>query len=1219
MWREELNREFLLVPMKVEALVIGKEAEDAGYTDAAANFRMLEYTSLAKQMQTSPFTYTDPLKKGVHLHWILPEAFTRGTQNEETGEISYPEAPDKWLVIRITARGENRKETEIDTRGFLVESSYVSSVKTGENRYSSPYPVLNQDGHMDYVYLGRSYDLGYGKEQGNHLESLTSFGYGDPSFFAYYQSCRNVFGFYDELEDVTEGEISYMVCGWFGDSGRDPIRRAGEAYQNLLMENRWKQARSSAAENECNAVLCHGSIHGIGWKGREYVYPSGVSEGNPDMAVGNNSIEAVSAMLMKKAGFGNVEERLLYAFLNGTAEDMKEMDGIIRTEQTIHENMFDTVNGEIRWELKEREHDRKEAKAPDLSWETACLLDRLNKEQRKLMEASQHKDRREKEIYFLWYQYTAKIRTEAMEEEEKKRYLDEMRTQLQEWKEQKAEVERQEKHCLQCRKEVLGTKEAKTHYRLTSCPGDKYFVPTEPVLLFSGNGITNLLGGTKAEGKSGSVLCRTASQTIDGIRIEGVEGAALISHAADAIDGWYTYPAIIRRLLGETMIEMPAYARDLAYQLLMAGGIELESEKAKAVFQAIRGFQDGIMQGMTQVSAGTADTPAAGSQPELPLRASVQDGGVLPAPEADSRLDTNYYPLFMDWGVFYYPDEDCLGGEKKLKKWNLQKIDYELAKEIRSGRKSGKYKGKMLLTSHAAENIRAVIGRYEERAEGGIKDALGGMKEKFADTEMLSQRLNGFQEYFLREKQAMHFPLKEIWEEDAEIARIVSQVFGGEEKSRFYERMDDVILTDPYMEGVYSPVRAGFMEIAEIRLVDTFGRVKTICSEDNYELEAKAMAFSENLRKDGEDVRIMLPPRIMLPARIYSEFHSLRSGEIEAADIHCTSPVFGWLIPGYMDGSLSVLSEKGKVLGKYQTFINRKGEAAIKFVSSAKCGMAKTEGRFEIPEGINPKLRQFMVNFRDSMTEGVSRDAGILYDLVNTLLYDIHGMKQHGGISGENPWAMGQPFALAELSLTLETLEDPGKKPDWDRRKEEPSPLETLGFPVLVGDKRRRDDGVVGFFMGEEKEIYKRIYMEKQGSFHAGTYIHNENRLELFWGKKTTITLLFDPLLSIHLISGILPVKKISLSKTVAERELIRLEPQLFVHPLLKGKDGIEIFLPKEDKKEWKYIRLARGIYTAQGTGGTTDTLRWDYPLSLTDGWLQQGEEEAHDTVQSES
>ena len=71
---------FLLVPMNVEALVVG--APGGLWTNLRPDFTELyEARILGSQLAPQPFnTKKEGPPAGVHLHWALPDALTHGRQ-----------------------------------------------------------------------------------------------------------------------------------------------------------------------------------------------------------------------------------------------------------------------------------------------------------------------------------------------------------------------------------------------------------------------------------------------------------------------------------------------------------------------------------------------------------------------------------------------------------------------------------------------------------------------------------------------------------------------------------------------------------------------------------------------------------------------------------------------------------------------------------------------------------------------------------------------------------------------------------------------------------------------------------------------------------------------------------------------------------------------------------------------------------------------------------
>jgi hypothetical protein len=52
---------------------------------------------------------------------------------------------------------------------------------------------------------------------------LTAIGEGDPAYAAYYDNVSNQLGFFDSLDDVSQGPLTYLVMGWYSEKEDDPL------------------------------------------------------------------------------------------------------------------------------------------------------------------------------------------------------------------------------------------------------------------------------------------------------------------------------------------------------------------------------------------------------------------------------------------------------------------------------------------------------------------------------------------------------------------------------------------------------------------------------------------------------------------------------------------------------------------------------------------------------------------------------------------------------------------------------------------------------------------------------------------------------------------------------------------------------------------------------------------------------------------------------------
>ncbi|MBU1169193.1 MAG: hypothetical protein KKD44_06470 [Proteobacteria bacterium] len=230
----------LLVPVEIDALVVNPQEGDQ--TWANVRFRPEALEGYAKEktdyfggdvppenlddedLSSSkggriPFDEFTGRNPGVYLHWSLPDGLTQahtvsssdeeddteGSDVEkevEDTEISedheFPLIPDRWLVVRFYPGPQSTAKRRI--KGWVIRAE--------EPDPSKRVVPLNQ--------------FSENRDQDND-RWLTAIGEGDPSYSAYYDNVENRLGFYDSLDDVAKGPVTYLISGWYSDKTDDPL------------------------------------------------------------------------------------------------------------------------------------------------------------------------------------------------------------------------------------------------------------------------------------------------------------------------------------------------------------------------------------------------------------------------------------------------------------------------------------------------------------------------------------------------------------------------------------------------------------------------------------------------------------------------------------------------------------------------------------------------------------------------------------------------------------------------------------------------------------------------------------------------------------------------------------------------------------------------------------------------------------------------------------
>ena len=347
----------IIVPIHLEALRVSPSSSQVAMA-ALYDFALLGQqpaSALGDLIAANRFeTAKTALRQepGIHLHWSLPRAYTRGAQDETTGAVRYPVVPNRWLIVRYLK--DNPKTTDnTRIRCWVLESDAHSSTPDGTN---SPTPIPWMDDPRDLQgiqanYLGRRFDLG-GKwvepKQGIETTGVglaagevgflggmfqATYGYGE-TFTAYYPNCGNVLGIWDKLDDYfpkpfialendTDFTVSYAVMGWVSCTSADEcniiLTQALDAWQKMtgdkpdftsyiqgIVEQSlgWSltsyDSLTPAAVAGVQATL-GGILADVEWKIKapgSPEYPSALpSVDDVQVAVGNNTAEALSAYL----------------------------------------------------------------------------------------------------------------------------------------------------------------------------------------------------------------------------------------------------------------------------------------------------------------------------------------------------------------------------------------------------------------------------------------------------------------------------------------------------------------------------------------------------------------------------------------------------------------------------------------------------------------------------------------------------------------------------------------------------------------------------------------------------------------------------------------------------------------------------------------------------------------------------------------------------------
>jgi hypothetical protein len=227
---------------------------------------------------------------------------------------------------------------------------------------------------------------------------------------------------------------------------------------------------------------------------------------------------------------------------------------------------------------------------------------------------------------------------------------------------------------------------------------------------------------------------------------------------------------------------------------------------------------------------------------------------------------------------------------------------------------------------------------------------------------------------------------------------------------------------------------------------------------------------------------------------------------------------------------------------------------------------------------------------------------------------------------------VGQPVALVQASLLLQlqgttatNLSLHTLNQENNEYQDTDNQLGEVQLPVILGDLKEIDDGLVGYFMQGNTDGYDfATFYSEAASNTAGVMQPSATNLLLTpnstpEGQPPNITqgeqkvlMLMDPRAGIHATMGILPTQYLVIPPYQYADTLAGLEMTFLTTPVLKESTGLSLPVPVESGYVWSWVEEEQvaGVTSewivTPNIGAPTASAVWQYtPQSITEGWLR--------------
>jgi hypothetical protein len=672
--------------------------------------------------------------------------------------------------------------------------------------------------------------------------------------------------------------------------------------------------------------------------------------------------------------------------------------------------------------------------------------------------------------------------------------------------------------------------------------GARWYYPVDPVVMVQG------LGRSLRHGFDGRFANEQLACRLSGDPVASVAGLLRGEHVLENRIDHGGVPAEAKQLLEEAVLQDPFAVDDVA-----AIAASVSGQQAGSVQRRLRGERALHLRAQ---QAGS-DAPRLGA-------ASLREG-VEASPVAETVWRQPWIPLCLEWEL-----ELSLEDGVDPARWELGELDFELRAPVASPAQKPKVAGRSLLNATAARLYADQVNRFLEQEDRLDAAGQGGVVEEgsegllratatqaeFAD--VMSAAFDG-----LREK-LLGFDTNLAWEDAAGAALLAPS-------------------------RAPSLLRAGSAKLTRARVVDAFGRRLDFGAAD-----LARLMVGEALRPPqlavADPGTLMLSPRITQASRLQLRLLDASDDGAEATLDQAAggrSPIAGWLLPDHADAALEFYDAAGDPAGQLR---HQAIGGGVAWESAP--GTQAAFGEAPAASLTSPHLTRMATALmqRDAADRAgrLQRSDSPLEALLRVIDTTLWTVDPFGHAGNEHlSMLIGRPIAVVRAELRLEVDDDSeryGLPPaTLAARKAAYEELSRKALDVRLGSLAHFGDGLLGYFVADDYHRFHPVHASVlQSALPSGprtgflgtqseraealtpvpieqAYVEPDPTVTTRPGQTVRLTLLMDPGSAVHVTSGLLPRKSVSLERDWIAGPLQRISPSFRAGPLLLGPQSIQL------------------------------------------------------------
>lgn len=1162
-----------------------------------------------------------PRAIGAYLQWYLPGWFTSGTTDGPNNTPIFPPIPDRWLVLRI-AGGQSALRRAVT--GWVLEAGgpTTSEVDVGSWTESGVAPDVENP--------------------------LTALGHGDLAWAGYFDNVNGRLGFQDNSLGKVTGPIAYLVCGWFSDPSLDPLCNPAITSQSdfnaTMTQLGWvlesddieeasiRSAKYAAVTAQAGlptvtnpslvatigksgvypfakdqpwwpqGCLLHGAVVGIDWPGNADTVEAG---GPPaatavTVALGNTMAETMAALVSTANGKPN-EAQFVEALELGILNQFEQPDGRAQLAVQAHTESFISMSGgpplpEPITIAPSGPPQAPTANPPTpgpgvFAPSTGPILDPILADRGLGTTAKAVEQVKFTEVKTTHTATNTVLAESALLPGGLQAALDGIGASV-----------------------AVPTFDPGGTYTVYR-PQPRYFTPRDPVLLIQG-GKRAFTHDSIVQTENGMIACRVLPVSELSWQMPktttrfSVRGEDILENGVE--NG--SVPPECEFLLRETVLldsgSSGAIAATAAARSTASGGAPFDQPTAQ---QNIK-VEQTAWYAMRQPGVDFG-----------PLLANSGIAGVLPAPCSVSPPERPWTPLQLQWSGEFLPSPNGLGD------WTLDELDFVLATgaPVPSFGTGIPVQGRSTLTGGASQALSTAVANAIKQAAtvaGANPVPVQGVEAFYSQ---LAQSLTADYAAFSASPPPQSgadatltdiaTALSQMDVLSCGLNGLLTQLRGGLPGDGQSTPPGDVT-PSPFLA-----LRAGFLRIKRLRLIDGFGQYLDLCGSSGSQ-DTQGILISVPLQVTGQPTLAGLPPRFSAPTRTWLRYLSATDDTVDAD--YQTSPVCGFLLPNHLEGSLEVFNADGSGAGSLLP--TNDGGLAWQAVPGVATSSGEDPGS-TLANAHAVAMARSLVGWGVADMAKPAREP-VLSALLRTIDSTLWTVDPFGHQGDEHlALLLGHPVCVMRGMLRLD-VDDTVSTPDNT----------VTAVPIRLGNLTQWVDGLLGYFVNDD---YTTLYVADAASANMarpfgprsgfldqinlvpGNYrnfaadltlgggsapaqhpfLNKSGIVFIRPGQTILLTMLVEPLTSVYATTGLVPRKEIGMRREWVNAGLAAIAPTFRFGPVLVDPQHIRMPLAVDLNGTWVWdYRAAAATWAESPAANATDTaLLSQNPITASEGWLK--------------